>query len=140
MSRKIFVNLPVKDLKRSTRFFTALGMTFDPRLTDDNATCLVIDDGIYAMLLTEPFFGSFTPKEVVDATGGTETILALGVDSREEVDDLADRALASGGSPANEPMEEEAMYARSFQDPDGHLWEVVHMDPAALREQEAAPA
>ncbi|GAA2435686.1 VOC family protein [Streptomyces macrosporus] len=136
MSKKLFVNLPVKDLKRSTDFFTALGFSFDPRFTDDKAGCLVIGDDIYAMLLTEPFFRTFTPKGVVDASSGTEAILALGVDSREEVDELADKALASGGSPANEPADQGFMYSRSFQDPDGHLWEVFYMDMAAAQEEQ----
>ncbi|WP_031506164.1 VOC family protein [Streptomyces megasporus] len=138
MSKNLFVNLPVKNLKRSTDFFTSLGFSFDPRFTDDNAGCLVIDEGVYAMLLTEPFFASFTNKKVADASVGTEAILALSLDSREEVDRMADKALASGGSPANEPADQGFMYTRSFQDPDGHLWEVFHMDMAAAPEQTAA--
>jgi uncharacterized protein len=134
MSTKIFVNLPVKNLATSVDFFTDLGFTFDPQFTDEKAGCLVINDDIYAMLLVEPFFKSFTKKELVDATQATEAIVALSVDSRERVDTLVDRALEVGGRPANEPMDEGFMYGRSFQDPDGHLWEVFHMDPSALRE------
>ncbi|GAA2357100.1 VOC family protein [Nonomuraea africana] len=128
----IFVNLPVKDLDRSKNFFTGLGFTFNRQFTDEKAACLVISDTIYAMLLTEEFFKSFTKKDIADAHTTTEAIVALGVESREKVDELADKALASGGSPANDPMDEESMYGRSFQDPDGHLWEVVWMDPAAV--------
>ncbi|RKN38351.1 VOC family protein [Streptomyces hoynatensis] len=135
MSTKIFVNLPVKDLGRSKEFFTRLGYSFDPQFTDENAACLVISDDIYAMLLVEPFFKNFTRKEIVDATTATESILALSADSREEVDELVDRALASGGRPSMEPMADGPMYSRSFQDPDGHLWEIVYMDPAALTQQ-----
>ncbi|MGK5628743.1 VOC family protein [Streptomyces sp. URMC 123] len=132
MSTQIFVNLPVKDLERSKAFFTELGYSFDSRFTDQNAACLVIDDGIYAMLLVEPFFATFTPKEIADAGRTTETIVALGVDSRERVDELADRALRAGGRQTRDPDEEDFMYARSFQDLDGHLWEVVFMDPSAM--------
>jgi len=132
MSTKIFVNLPVKDLARSTEFFTKLGFPVDERFTNDSAGCLVISDDIYAMLITEQFFRRFTPRDIADASTSTEAIVALEVDSRERVDELADRALESGGSPANEPMEQDGMYERSFADPDGHLWEVFHMDPATV--------
>ncbi|MYX36068.1 MULTISPECIES: VOC family protein [Streptomycetaceae] len=133
MSTQIFVNLPVQDLPRSKAFFGGLGFSFDDRFTDDNAACLVIGEGIFAMLLAEPFFRQFTKKEVADATKTTEAIVCLGVESRERVDELADTALATGGHPSNEPMEQGPMYGRSFQDPDGHLWEVVYMDAAAFQ-------
>ncbi len=132
MPTKIYVNLPVKDLDRSTEFFNRLGFSFDERFSDDKAGCLVIGDDIYAMLVTEPFFQTFTNKHVADASTTTEAIVALEVESRQQVDDLAARALESGGSPASQPMEQEGMYERSFADPDGHLWEVFHMDPAAV--------
>ncbi|MGA8112418.1 MAG: VOC family protein [Actinocatenispora sp.] len=133
MGTKIFVNLPVRDLDTSIEFFTALGFSFNPQFTDETAGCLVISEDIYAMLLTEPFFRTFTQKDVVDATKATEAILALGVESRERVDALVDRALATGGSPANDTMDQGFMYGRSFQDPDGHLWEVLYMDPSTVR-------
>jgi len=133
MSTKIFVNLPVKDLNRSKDFFTKLGFSFNKQFTDENAGCMVITDDIYAMLLTEPFFKNFTKKEIADARKSTEAIVALGVESRARVDELADKALSSGGSAANEPMEQDGMYGRSFQDPDGHLWEVIWMDPASIQ-------
>lgn len=132
MSTKIFVNLPVKDLERSKHFFTALGYSFDPQFSDENAACLVISDDIYAMLLVEPFFKSFTKKEIGDATQSTEVILALSADSREAVDELVDKALASGGKPSNETQDQGFMYGRSFQDPDGHLWEIIYMDMSAV--------
>ncbi|EST37351.1 hypothetical protein N566_13525 [Streptomycetaceae bacterium MP113-05] len=134
MSKMIFVNLPVKDLNRSVEFFGKLGFTFNKQFTDENATAMEIDkdNGIYAMLLVEPFFKGFTKKEIADATKTTEAIVALGLESREAVDELADNALANGGHPVNEPMDEEYMYGRSFQDPDGHQWEVVWMDRSTV--------
>ncbi len=133
MSKKIFVNLPVKDLARSVAFFTGLGFSFNPQFTDDKAACLVISEEIFAMLLREPFFRTFTTKEITDTATSTEVILALSLDSREEVDALADRALAAGGRHFNDPSDQGFMYSRSFQDPDGHLWEVLHLDPAAVQ-------
>lgn len=131
MPHKIFVNLPVKDLDRSKAFFTALGYRFDENFTDENATCLVITDDIYAMLLTEPFFKGFTKKEIADPATSTEAILALSVDNRADVDEIVDKALAAGGGAANEPNDQGFMYGRSFLDPDGHQWEIFWMDPAA---------
>jgi uncharacterized protein len=133
MPMQIFVNLPVKDLNRAIDFFTKLGFTFNQQFTDENATCMVITNDIYAMLLVEEFFQTFTTKEVADASRTTEAIVALGVDSRAQVDELADTALASGGQPVKEPMREGSMYGRSFQDPDGHIWEVFYLDPAAVQ-------
>lgn len=132
MSTKIFVNLPVKDLAKSTEFFTKLGYTKNDQFSDENASSIVISDSIYVMLLKEPFYKTFTRKEIADTTTTNEAILALSADSREEVDELADKALAAGGQPSNDPMEEGFMYGRSFQDLDGHLWEVFWMDPAAV--------
>jgi predicted lactoylglutathione lyase len=133
MPTKIYVNLPVKDLPRSTEFFSKLGFSFDERFSNDQAGCLIISDDIYAMLITEPFFRSFTTKELADASKTTEAIVALEVGTKQQVDEMAARALESGGSPASEPMEQDGMYERSFADPDGHLWEVFHMEPAAVR-------
>jgi predicted lactoylglutathione lyase len=135
MSTKIFVNLPVKDLGKSIEFFTQLGFSFNPQFTDENASCLVISDDIYVMLLVEPFFQSFTKRDIVDSTKNTEAILALGVDSRQRVDELVDRALASGGLPGHYTSDQGFMYGRSFQDLDGHLWEVLYMDPTAVQQQ-----
>ncbi len=136
-SRMIFVNLPVKDLDRSVDFFRKLGFSFDARFTDETATLMIVSDHASVMLLTESKFKEFTKKELVDATSHTEVITAISSESREGVDELADKALAGGGSPAIDPIEMgDFMYSRSFQDPDGHLWEVVWMDMAAV-EQEA---
>jgi predicted lactoylglutathione lyase len=139
-SRKLFVNLAVDDLDRSVDFFTKLGFSFDQRFTDESATCMLVGEDAYVMLLVRPRFQDFTKKEIVDSTSQTEAILALSAESREDVDDLADKALASGGSPANDPMEMDFMYGRSFHDPDGHLWEVFWMDMAAVEEQAKAGA
>ena len=135
MSRMIFVNLPVRDLKRTVGFWTGLGFTFNPQFTDENTTCMVISDHACVMLLTDEFFSTFTTRQVADATEHTEAILALSAESREEVDRLVDTAVTTGGSAANETQDEGYLYGRSFHDPDGHLWEVLYMDPAALEEQ-----
>ncbi|SCK40057.1 VOC family protein [Streptomyces sp. WMMB 322] len=137
MSQKIFVNLPVKDLAKARDFFSRLGYSFNPQFSDENAACLVISDDIFAMLLTEPFFKSFTKKEIADARTSTETMIALSAESRAAVDELADKALAAGGSPAGEPQDHGFMYGRSFYDLDGHHWEVVWMDPSAVEQQPA---
>lgn len=125
-----FLNLPVKDLKRSIAFFEALGFAFNPQFTDDNAACLVLSDTAFAMLLTEPFYQGFTSKKIADASATSEFIMAVSVASREEVQSLVAKALAAGGSPSNDPQDHGFMYTESFQDPDGHLWEVFYMDMA----------
>jgi uncharacterized protein len=130
-SRKIFVNLAVKDLDRSVGFFEELGFSFDPQFTDETATCMIVSDDAFVMLLVEDRFKDFTSKELADPTSATEAIMALSADSREQVDELADKALAAGGSPAVDPIEMDFMYSRSFNDPDGHHWELVWMDPSA---------
>ncbi|HJS76521.1 MAG TPA: VOC family protein [Burkholderiales bacterium] len=126
--RQIFVNLPVKDLERSKTFCSSLGFGFDAKFTDDKAACLVIEkDSIYAMLITEPFFKTFTPRAVADAKSTSEVLLALSCASDREVDDLVARATAAGGKPIKEPQDHGFMYYRSFEDPDGHIWELLHM-------------
>ena len=135
MARMIFPNLAVKDLERSKAFFGELGFEFDPRFTDDTATAMVVSEQAVVMLLQEEKFKEFTTKELVDPTKQAEVIIAFSADSREDVDAFADKALAAGGSPANEPMDLDFMYARSFDDPDGHTWEIVWMSPAALEQE-----
>jgi predicted lactoylglutathione lyase len=135
MSTKIFVNLPVTDLATSTDFYTALGYGLDPRFSDENASCIVLSDDIYVMLLVKGFFQNFTTKQICDASTQTEAIFALSAESREAVDALVDKALASGGKPANDRTDQGGMYGWSFQDPDGHLWEVLYMDPSTLARQ-----
>ena len=131
-SRMIFLNLAVKDLDRAVDFFTKLEFSFDPRMTDETATAMIVSDNALVMLLVEDKFKQFTDKELVDPSSGTEAIVALSAESREQVDELADLALANGGSQAKDPIELDFMYSRSFYDPDGHHWELVWMDPAAL--------
>jgi predicted lactoylglutathione lyase len=132
MGTKIFVNLPVKDLNKSKEFFGALGFTFDPRFTDENAACVVISDDIYAMLLTEGFFARFTKRKIADATQVTEAIVALSAESRAKVDDLAGKAVAVGGKLHRDPEDHGWMYGQSFEDPDGHIWEVYYMDQTRI--------
>jgi predicted lactoylglutathione lyase/ABC-type transporter Mla MlaB component len=133
--RKIFVNLAVQDLDRSVAFFEQLGFEFDPRFTDETATCMIVSEEAFVMLLLRDRFKDFTKKDLADPTAQTEAIVAFSADSREQVDELAEKALAAGGSPANDPIDMDFMYSRSFQDPDGHLWELVWMDMGAVPAQ-----
>jgi predicted lactoylglutathione lyase len=133
-SRQIFVNLPVKNLDKSVEFFTQLGFEFNPQFTDENATCMIINDDAFVMLLVEDFFKTFIKKSITDAATQTETIIALSAESREQVDEIVDKALAAGGQPASDPIDQGFMYVRSFQDPDGHIWEAVYMDPSAIEQ------
>ncbi|MFF3502955.1 VOC family protein [Streptomyces sp. NPDC003247] len=128
----IFVNLPVDDLEASKKFFTGLGYSINPQFSDENAASVVISDTIVAMLLTKPFYATFTKKEIADATRTSEVLVALSAESREKVDELVDRALASGGTPSGDTQDHGFMYGRSFDDLDGHTWEVVWMDPASI--------
>ncbi|MFH8803720.1 VOC family protein [Streptomyces sp. NPDC017936] len=128
----IFVNLPVNDLDASKKFFTELGYSIDPRFSDENAASVVISDTIVAMLLTKPFYSTFTKKEIADSTRTSEVLIALSAPSREQVDALVDRALASGGTPSGETQDHGFMYGRAFDDLDGHTWEVIWMDPSAI--------
>ena len=138
MNRKIFVNLPVRDLKRSKAFFGALGFAFNPQFTDENAACMIISDDIYAMLLKREFFATFTPRAVCEATAATEVLVCLSCESRAEVADLAGRALAAGATRHAEPKDHGFMLQDGFADPDGHIWELVYMEPSALEGPSAA--
>ncbi len=132
MTTKIFVNLPVKDLNKSMTFFKSLGWTFNPQFTDDTATCMVISDDIYAMLLTHEKFKQFTDKKIADG-GSVEALIALGVGSKDEVNRIADAALKAGGKEAKPPQDYGFMQLRSFLDLDGHHWEILYMDPAHVQ-------
>ncbi len=134
-SKQIFVNLPVKDLNKSIDFFTALGYEFNPQFTDQNAACLVIGENIYAMLLVEEFFQSFTNKPVTDTAQSTEVIVALSAESREQVDEIVNKAHEAGAKLTKDPVDHGFMYSWSFIDLDGHLWEYVYMDEAAISQQ-----
>ncbi len=131
MASQIFVNLPVKDLTRSVAFFSALGFTFNPTFTDDNATCMIIGENIFAMLLTEPFFRTFTDKDLCDTATQTEVLVALSLDSRADVDAMVAKAKAAGGRVPRPPQDHGFMYGHGFEDLDGHIWEVFHMEPGA---------
>lgn len=135
MPQMIFVNLPVKDLDKSMAFFKALGFSFNPQFTDETAACMVISDTIFAMLLTHAKFKEFTPKAIADASQTSEVLIALSRDSREAVDRIVADAIAAGGSTYSKPQDHGFMYGHGFQDPDGHIWEVMWMDPAALQQQ-----
>lgn len=137
MSKKIFVNLPVADLGKSIEFFSHLGFSFNPQFTDETATCMVVSDDIFVMLLTHEKFKSFIPNTISDAKSSTEVLVCLSADSREAVDQRVDKALEAGGIEFREPQDHGFMYGRSFQDPDGHIWETMWMDPAALEPEQA---
>jgi uncharacterized protein len=134
MGTKMFVNLPVKDLPKSMAFFRKLGFDFNPQFTDEKtAACMVIGDDNYAMLLTQEYFQTFTPKKICDATQSSEVLIALSRNSRAEVDDIVAQAVSAGGSTYSTAKDHGFMYQHGFQDPDGHIWEVFWMDPAAVQ-------
>lgn len=133
MATQIFVNLPVKDLKKSMDFFTQLGYSFNAQFTDEKAACMVISESIFAMLLTEPFFTSFTNKEINDTSKSAQVILCLSSDSRAAVDELVSKAVAAGGATPRAAQDLGFMYSHGFEDLDGHIWETVYMDPSAVQ-------
>jgi hypothetical protein len=126
-AKEIYVNLPVKDLQKSVEFFSKLGFGFNKEMTDENATCMIVGDHIYVMLLMEEFFRKFTQKQLTDSGAATEVIIAISADSKEEVDEMVHIAIDAGGSASNDKMDNDYMYGWSFQDIDGHLWEVMYM-------------
>lgn len=131
---QLFVNLPVQNLDRSVAFFTQLGYSFNPQFTDENATCMLLGENLFAMLLVRPYFQTFTQKEVIDPQRQVQTLIALPLASRAEVDALADKAVAAGAK-AHGPKDYGFMYQRAFDDLDGHTWEVFYMDMAAMEGQ-----
>ena len=132
MARQIFVNLPVQDLKKSMDFFSSLGFTFNQQFTDNTAECMVISEDIYTMLLTHAKFKEFTPNPICDATKSTEMLVCLSCDSRAAVDDMVRKAVAGGGKTYNQPQDHGFMYGHGFQDLDGHIWELIYMEPSAI--------
>ena len=132
MTTKIFVNLPVKDLKRSMEFFTELGYQFNAQFTDETAACMIVSEDIYIMLLTHPKFKEFTPKAICDAMKSTEVLVCLSCESREKVDNLVRKAVAASGITYAEPKDYGFMYQQGFQDLDGHIWELIYMEPSAI--------
>jgi hypothetical protein len=132
MMKRLFVNLPVQDLDRSVSFFGALGFQLVPEYTDENAACIEINEGAYAMLLTRDFMARFTTRKICQPGECRELLLAVTCESREEVDELFERALASGATAEGPIRDEGWMYERYFADPDGHVWDLFWMtDPAA---------
>ncbi|MFI0964595.1 VOC family protein [Streptomyces sp. NPDC021080] len=129
----IFVNLPVSDVAASRKFFTELGYSINPQFSTDDCACVVISDTIIAMLLGKQRYADFTKKEIADATKTSEVLLCLSAESREKVDELVDAAIAAGGSGTGEAQDQGFMYGRAFDDLDGHTWEVMWMDPAAVQ-------
>lgn len=134
MATKIFVNLPVKDLNRSVEFFTKLGFSFNTQFTDETATCMIVGEDIFVMLLTQDKFKTFTPKEICDATKSTEVLVCLSSQSREEVDEIVRKAVAAGGTTYNQPQDHGFMYGHGFEDLDGHIWEIIYMEPSAINQ------
>ena len=135
MSRMIFVNLPVANLDKSRGFLEALGATNEPKFTDETAACMQLSDSIFVMLLTHDKFKQFTPRAIADASQGSEVLLCLSSDSRENVDSTVERGVAAGGTADPAPKQDYGvMYGRSIADPDGHIWEIMWMDPAAAEQ------
>ena len=132
MTRMIFVNLPVSDLQRSRSFLEALGAVNDPRFTDETAACMTLSESIHVMILTHDKFRQFTPRPIADASLASEVLICISADSRESVDTAVERAEANGGTADPSPKQDYGvMYGRSVADPDGHIFEIMWMDPAA---------
>ena len=125
---QVFINLPVHNLNRSVQFFTHLGFTFNPQFTDETATCMLVGENIFVMLLTRERYAGFTPKPVADARSASQVLIALSLHSREAVDAMVRAAVDSGGTTYADPRDHGWMYQHSFEDPDGHQWEVMHAD------------
>jgi uncharacterized protein len=135
MGRMIFVNLPVTDLQKSRTFVEALGAVNEPKFTDETAACMKLSDSIFVMLLTHDKFRQFTPLPIGDAKGTSQVLLCLSADSRESVDSSVERGVTAGGTADPSPKQDYGvMYGRSIADPDGHIWEIMWMDPAAAEQ------
>lgn len=133
MTQMIFVNLPVADLAKSMAFYEAIGFTNNPMFTDETAACMVLSDAINVMLLTHAKWSDFTPKAIPDARSSAQVMLALSADSKAAVNGLVDEAVAAGGSADPTPTQDFGfMFGRSFEDPDGHIWETMWMDMSAM--------
>jgi predicted lactoylglutathione lyase len=134
MATKIFVNLPVNDLKKSLEFFTKLDFKFNPQFTDETAACMMVGEDIFVMFLTRDKFKTFTPKEICDATKSTEVLVCLSAESRAKVDNMVHTAVAAGGTTYNDPQDHGFMYGHGFQDLDGHIWEIIYLEPSAIHQ------
>ena len=131
MHKQIYVNLAVDNLERSKAFFSAIGLSFEPQFTNGQAACLILGENIYAMLLVKDLFKSFTRKSLCDPKESTEALVGLSCESRAEVDALVASALAAGGTVPRAPQDYGFMYGHGFEDIDGHIWELIYMDPNA---------
>jgi len=141
MAKMIFVSLPVNDLKRATAFYQAIGAVKNAQFSDDTASCMVFSDTIHAMLMTHGKYRHFTSKKIADAKTTSQVLICISADSRAEVDDVVGKAKAAGGVLDPSPVDDYSfMYGRSFEDPDGHIWEVMWMDVEAAAKAHAAPA
>lgn len=133
MPKMIFVSLPVTDVKRATAFYEAVGAIRNPQFSDDNTSCMVISETIFVMLSTHDKIRQFTPRPILDARAGSQVLLCLSAESRNEVDDVVGKAEAAGGGADPSPKEEfDFMYGRSFEDLDGHMWGVTWVDMATV--------
>lgn len=128
MATQIFVNLPVKDLDKTVAFYTKLGFSFNPQFTDENATCMIVSDESFVMFLVESYYKTFTTKDICDAKRSSEVIVCISADSREGVDEMINKAVEAGAVIPKDKQDLGFMYSHSFEDPDGHLWEVMNMD------------
>jgi uncharacterized protein len=135
METKVFINLPVKDLQQSMSFFQQLGYSFNPQFTDEKAACMIISDSSFAMLLTEEYFKTFTKKPISDAKQSTEVLVALGLPTREKVEETVKKAIELGGKLYAEPQDHGWLYQHSFEDLDGHQWELVYADASQIPQQ-----
>lgn len=133
MTQKIFVNLPVRDLRKSMEFFGKLGFAFNAQFTDETAACMIISEGMFVMLITENKFKTFTPKQICDTTKSTEVLVCLSSASRDSVNEMVRKAVAAGGTTYREPEDHGFMYGHGFQDLDGHIWELAFMEPSAAK-------
>jgi len=127
---QIFVNLPVKDLKRTVDFYTKLGYSFNPQFTDENATCMIVGENLFVMLLVEKFFGSFINKAITDTSKSTEVLTCVSCENKAQVDELVAKARAAGGKVPRQPQDHGFMYSHGYEDLDGHTWELVYMTGA----------
>ena len=134
MATDIFVNLPVRDLNKSVEFFTKLGYQFNAQFTDETATCMIVGEHIFVMLLIHDKFKTFTPKAICDATKSTEVLVCLSTGSRAKVNEMVGKAVGAGGTTYNKPQDHGFMYGHGFQDLDGHIWELIYMEPSAVKQ------
>ena len=136
MNTQIFLNLPVNNLNKSVDSFAQLGYTFNPQFTDETASCMIVSDSIFVMLLTEAKFKTYTPKAICDATKNTEVLICLSCQNRADVDEMVAKAVTAGGSTYNEPQNHGFMYVHGYQDLDGHIWELIYMESCATNQSQ----